>query len=622
LPTDQCCPKRSFLRALAVAACVFAISPVFARAAETPKAKTATIVSAGKTGYVVYCSEPSDTQSFAMEELIRYVDAMTGVKLPSRFPKAGEKRILLDLVGDAATIGDGYSISVRNNGDVVLGGTGRRSHLFAVYDLLERLGCRWLAPRFAFYNGNAEYVPKKDELKLAMSDAHVIEAPAFKIRKLDVEEGLSHDAENLKQLIEWAPKLRYNTLMVPRDYGGRGRVTWDKWRDAITPECKKRGLIIEVGGHGYENFINAEMQNGALFKNHPEWFGLDEAGKRSKQQKRVFCTSNPAAVEFFTNSVLEYLASHPEVDVFELWPPDGASWCACDACKALGEPPDRQALLVNHVQEVVKKSGRKVRLEIIAYSKALLPPAKVKLDKRILVDYCPINQSFESPIDDPANSRNADYAAAVTKWRKEFAGDIGLYSYYRKYAWRSLPALIPFYMQKDLQFYHGLPLQALSTYCEPGDWGTYELNHYSLGKLAWNVDADVSQVSRDFCAARFGAEHADVVARSLVLLGDSVRSFGNLPFTRLKSAAEIQAAIDKLQNAAKSLPKDTRLELIFEYALRDLRIQHARAGKAPEADLREQVKSLAKFLADHKDEGVFIQRGESDRIFSRYGVKP
>ena len=36
---------------------------------------------------------------------------------------------------------------------------------------------------------------------------------------------------------------------------------WDKFRERVTPECRKRGITIEVGGHGYQNFLNAEMED-------------------------------------------------------------------------------------------------------------------------------------------------------------------------------------------------------------------------------------------------------------------------------------------------------------------------------------------------------------------------
>jgi hypothetical protein len=58
--------------------------------------------------------------------------------------------------------------------------------------------------------------------------------------------------------------------VVPLNYGGQGRVKWDNWRVALTPELQRRGIWIEVGGHGYENYLNAQMsfsrstRNGSL----------------------------------------------------------------------------------------------------------------------------------------------------------------------------------------------------------------------------------------------------------------------------------------------------------------------------------------------------------------------
>ena len=57
--------------------------------------------------------------------------------------------------------------------------------------------------------------------------------------------------ENLRQMVEWMPKVGYNILVCPLDYGGNGRVRWDQWRAELTPELKKRGIMIEVGGIGY-----------------------------------------------------------------------------------------------------------------------------------------------------------------------------------------------------------------------------------------------------------------------------------------------------------------------------------------------------------------------------------
>ena len=109
----------------------------------------------------------------------------------------------------------------------------------------------------------------------------------------------------------------------------------------------------------------------------------------------------------------------------------------------------------------------------------------------MLVDFCPINQSFELPFGDPTSMRNAEYAKDLRGWRGAFDGDLSLYSYYRKYAWQSLPVVLPRYMQRDLQFFGTIGVRGVSTYAEPGDWFAYELNHYALARLAWDQQTDV-----------------------------------------------------------------------------------------------------------------------------------
>ena len=369
------------------------------------------------------------------------------------------------------------------------------------------------------------------------------------------------------------------------------------------------------------------MEDGTLFERHPEWFGVDEKGQRSRQAARVFCTSNSEAVEYLTNNVIGYVQARPEIDIFDLWPPDGARWCECPDCEKLGEPQDRQALLVNHVNAALKQvSGP--RLEVIAYSRALLPPRNVTLDADVLVDFCPINQSFEDQITEASNERNAEYSEALQAWREQFAGDISLYSYYRKYAWRSMPVVFPEYMQDDIRWYAVLPLQGVSSYAEPGDWATYELNHYMLGRLAWEPEQDVHEHSKQFAQARFG-EQWELGLQTYRLLERVVPRYSSIPFTSLKSAPEIERRrgevvdlMSRLRPAAEQSEAMQRLVVALEHVQRDLEIQQMRASDANEADVRAKILELVAFLEQHKESGVVLMRGEDEgRFLRRYGLK-
>ena len=243
---------------------------------------------------IILPSNASETQVFAVSELARYLKQISDADFPVlhlQSLRAGA--ILIEI--NPQQENEAYSIKIQDQHIILTGGSDR-AILYAVYDFLHRLGCVWAAPGFSLYNGLAEYIPDRTEL-FYESTQTVEEHPQLKFRKLDVEEGRSHDEENLKQLIDWMPKLRFNTLMVPLNYGGWGKVQWDHWRAALTPELKKRGIMIEVGGHGYQNFLNASMEDSSLFKKHPDWFGKDKNCRPTPDEYIVFNTSNPEAVQ-------------------------------------------------------------------------------------------------------------------------------------------------------------------------------------------------------------------------------------------------------------------------------------------------------------------------------------
>ena len=618
----------------ALAAIVFAalIAPVLRL-----RAQPIELARAGKTSYtIVVGANPTPPESLAAAELSRYLGAMTGARFPVAASSGAGKAIVIRAapdVGDSrlptasARIIDEEEYSIAVHGDTLaLGAASGRAALYAVYDLLERLGCRWLAPELAFYEGSGERVPSRPTL---VYEAHgeVHERPTMALRTLDVEEGLSHDSASLRRMVEWMPKARYNVLQVPMDFGGSGRVRWDNWRAALTAELERRGIFIEVGGHGYQNFLNASMDGGRVFADHPEWFGRDSSCAPSRSTRQVFNTANADAVRFVIGNVVKYLRAHPEIDIFDFWPPDGARWDDCASLAPRETPADRQASLVNALHDSLARAGLPVRVEMIAYSDVLEPPRGIALNPEVLVAFCPINQSFATQIFDSTATRNAAYVAAIHRWRDSFKGDVTLYSYYRKYAWRSLPVVLPHYLQRDVAWYAGVPLQGISTYAEPGDWGTYELNHWTLGRVAWNPRENVDSLLAVFTAARYG-NAARVGREALTLLEETTRIYGTIPFSARHSGAELRAARERIlavrariQTARVGLTPANkaavdRLVLMLEFEARDLEVSARPAGEREGA-----VRALVAFLDSNRDRGVFLVReGDLARYEKMYGA--
>ena len=521
---------------------------------------------------IVLARSPSTAEAFAGSELARYLQLMMGESLSTttKISGTGVQLIVGTRAVEAALPGilpqglgsDGFILRKMGN-RILIAGASDRGTLYAVYALLERLGCRWFAPNFSYYGpAKGEVVPHIS--KLTFGDLNVVERPAFQWRKLYIEEGISHTAENLVQMVDWMAKARMNVLDCPTDYQHQGHTKWDNWRIVLTPELKKRGIIIEVGGHGYQTYIPEQT----YFDKHPEWFGVRN-GERSRNSHVVFASSNADAVKTLTTNVRDYLRVHPEIDIFDLWPPDGAQWSEASEDVALGSPTERQMLLLNQVANELKPEFPRLRIQFIAYQTYVTAPSIHKPTKGILMEFCPIDRSFESALYEGADPQNEEYFHALQGWLHGVIdpSSVSIYSYITKYSWRSLPILIPHLIVDEIRRYESMGLGGLATYSEPGSWAAFELDHYITARALWNPDMDVSREVASYADVRYGAAGKSV-GKYLKLVEEVIPHAVGIPGTHLNQAKqklmlERFAPAERLLTEARAAAKTDPAALIL-----------------------------------------------------------
>jgi hypothetical protein len=593
------------------------------------------LVEDGASEYeIVLPSDPSAVEQFAASELQEYLQKMSGAQLPITRGEAPARSILIGVEGaqqrgvslaEERLGWDGFVMQTEGN-QLVLAGRQQRGTLYAVYALLEELGVRWYAPNFSFYRGaqGGEDVPQRSSLSLESMKR--TERPDYKYRKKYVEEGYTFTPERTTKLIDWMAKTRMNVLVYPTDYRNRGTTVWDDVRDELTPELEKRGMVLEVGGHGYQNYLSPEK----YFDEHPAWFAMKD-GERTRNEHYVFNTTNEQALDTLTANVIEYLRARPEIDIFDLWPPDQVRWSQDPQSLAQGDPADRQAIVINHVAEAVQEALPDVKVEFIAYSASLRPPDEHDIDaENTIMDYADYSRSFEYPIWDHRHPENAMFKNVLKEWFRSgaFDGEISYYTYYRKYIWRSLPVVFPRLMQEEMQYYRQLGVVGMGSYAEPGDWFTYELTHYAIANLSWNKDLNMSALVEDYTRGRFGPA-APQLQRYFWLIEETMRKGARIPQTEvqdldemehyLKNMEQCAALLEEARTAAQGEPEVLslldKLELSLEYATLDLQIRAmnlrmseeyvSESGRRLQA-LRQEMMTL---FNENLDEGVFIRRG-------------
>lgn len=576
-----------------------------------------------------------EVEAFAASELSDYLERITGARLPVSHEPAERRAGLIRVrsldrsdrpAAPVSAADEGYRIEVDGDGVVLSGGVPRAA-LYAAYAFLEEAGCRWLAPRHPFYEGiGAEWVPRRPTLELSRHET--VTRPAFAYRKKLVEEGRSHTTESLLQLVDWMAKVRLNVLNCPTDYKHRG-VEWDNWRERLVPELRKRGMILEVGGHGYQNFLKPEK----YFASHPEWFGTDAKGNRSPGQNIVFNTANAEARDKLAEEVVAYLRAHPEIAIFDLFPPDAARWSRDPEALAQGDPPARQAAVLRTVASALETARLPVLLQTIAYADTLAFPETSALPSRLMVDLCSSHRSFACDEDDPSCAANVPYRRAALAWSRGFRGILGVYSYYRKYSWISKPVVLPTRIPRELNAYRALGVQGLGSFAEPADWFTYEYQHYLLARMTWDPTEDPQRVLLDFCRSRYGEAGGTMAEYFLVMEtvapdsyftdGDTTalsrEKMGALGAGLAAASALLDRARSEAAGTAPSLAAVERTALAHEYLARDLDL--ARLSRSGDREAVEKgIASLGEFLARNGDNGLVVlnDRARGRRFLNRY----
>lgn len=562
-------------------------------------------------------SEASEPEKFAGEELAKYLKRIYRHEVRIlRSKQTLAREILIDVRRrpkrqvPIAKTDDAFEIMVRKD-RVHLRGQTPRAAVYAVYSFLEELGCRWFAPRYGFYRGiGHEHVPRLKQFDPALGKR--IWEPTFTYRKKLIEEAQTHTLSNTIALIEWMAKNRLNVLSAPLNYQHENRFRWDDVREKLAPEVQRRGLVIEVGGHGYENFLHHEM----FFDEHPDWFALLN-GKRSRNPHAVFNTAKPAAMRMFVTRVVAWLREHPEVNIFSLLPPDGTLWSEDAASRRQGSPSRRQALVTLSVWRALKRNKLSVMLSTSAYYNHANYPENLRIPSDVMVDISPFFHSYREPIFDPTVKHNPAHLKELRQWIRKHDGPVSFYSYYRKYFWMSKPVIFPGLMWSEMSYMRDRDVVGISMYSEPGDWLTYELQHYLHAQLAADTAQDINALVQNYCEVRFGSG-ADAMAQWFWILSKvttrSTRLFDVAPDSPEveQGRRQLQSCTALLRQAQRACRSNrTRLELLKRLGVtvrvldKHLELQeYQRAGNRKA--IKRAIESIMRIVNGQHDKGLFL----------------
>lgn len=462
------------------------------------------LVEEGQARAVIVVGENPSTQAKeAATELQTILRRMSGAELPvvETGPGDAQNRVL---VGQAAarqaaaaldlTIPSGLTRDFDDEGYVVATGEGilvlagnetepYQGTLFAVYDLLESLGCRWYFP-----GEFGEIIP--DMTTVVVPPVRKLARPALRVRDTWYSGHLISNGEQQREFWVWK---RRNRMTRP-----------EFWTHCADPNA--RFLQNPVDDSTYRL-----LPKDRYFAEHPEYYALQPGGGRNE---RFLCMSHPGALAAAVETVCHQFTERPDHHAFAFSPPDEPVLCHCANCIAAmhggyggegnGHVSDAYFGFVFRLADRVKERFPDRFLTTMAYYNRCRPPEGVEGKRdNVLIQLASIQQcTVHSYADSHCWSRQ-EYAAMLRRWVELTHGQV--FYEYDPHDWS--------HSQRPQWRSHGIA-QDLRLLVSLGGWGFSNegqmawlptgLNWYVRAHLAWNPDEDPDELERDFCDRFFG----------------------------------------------------------------------------------------------------------------------
>ena len=503
--------------------------------------------------------------AFAAEEWIRYVGLATGKSVEAVTEPPGDLQGTLILAvtdgplfdslpgvlkQQAATVEfDGFVGGV-HDGNVYVVAAKARGLLFGVYDLLENeFGLVFGGP-----HDGEEFVPRGREniVRQPLKSQN----PAIEFRIVGFHGGTSVDFPEYAR----DGRTNYDKGMWPEGPSGEYPFDWLKaidWltkrkcsgfqafcapylarREELLAEIRKRGIVVEFGGHTYTYLFSPVFDNNYL-EEHPEFYARNAEGEI---QPANLCFANTSMRAELVRRVLELLDDCPEIDIFDLWPSDGSAFCKCKGCS---QKSAEIWLLetTGQVAEAVAERFPGKYLAHLVYDFFTRPPENAgKLPDNVITQSCDYWDRIQNrPLCDYRQGRQALKDAEDTKnimargceirdhrlvceelegWR-EICVNSGLFTYYGDLIGKKVITNIVSSIKQDMNYFHALGVKNFTDCLDlPHMWMSHALTLFSLAELSWDRTGDPEAIIRKFAKGTFGPGTEDLVSEYFAVIDE------------------------------------------------------------------------------------------------------
>lgn len=431
----------------------------------------------GKTAYTIILGQnASESEKWAAEELQQWLNEISGAEFPLKTDdeKNDEHEIIIGYNKHAEALLSSKNkkpakadetLHYKNIGPTIfLWGGSDRGSMYAVFSFLENeLGCRWYAPAVSV-------IPEKE--KYTFQYLNHSESPSVRVRNDFYYEAFEP---------VWAARNKINGAMSYREQHGGVEGYWSV--------------------HTFYPLMPPEE----FFDAHPEYYSLID-GKRTHDRAQL-CLTNPDVLDIITNRLRKKIRENPQYLIYSVSQNDWRNPCQCDKCQAIAKSEESESgpviWFVNQVADRIKDEFPDKFVGTLAYQYTRKPPKNITPNENVVVRFCSIECCFAH--DFHSCPENQEFLADLEGW-SAIAPHIYIWDYVVNFSHYILPYPNFNVLQSNIKTFRdnkAIGIMEQAAYQSRG--GEFaELRSYLIGKLLWNVDANVEEVINDFMLGYYG----------------------------------------------------------------------------------------------------------------------
>ncbi|WP_317367016.1 DUF4838 domain-containing protein [uncultured Tyzzerella sp.] len=506
--------------------------------------------------YNIFITTEEDTIKYASREIAKYLTLVTkddrwqiikkkkyskdlqGIWL-CNYKEVGVKFDVLDFKQD-----DAIEINIEK-GNGYITGSNNRSILIGVYKFLEKLGCKFLRP-----GKDGEKIIHKSFEELSVFTK---EKASLRHRGVVIEGANTY--ENVLDLINWFPKVGYNSYFMQFKYGYTFFKQWyahinnpykDKeffdnemaieFTENLAKEIKKRDLLYHVVGHGWTcetvGIVGKgwDSETSDLKEDKKDFLALINGERKffgDVPLNTNLCNSYKDVQQAFANTIVEYIKENKYGDVIHIWLADAFNnHCECEKCKEL-TPSDWYVECLNVIDEKLTEMGFTNKIAFLLYFELLWPPIKARFKNpdRFLLMFAPITRTFTKAYDECKKIKGSvnefklnkiklptkveDYIEYLKEWQKIFKGDSFDFDYhlgkahYGDAGYYEISEII----SKDIKNLKDLGLNGLLSCQEQRAFFPTALPNYVMAKTLWDTSLEFENLAKEYFENAFGEDY-------------------------------------------------------------------------------------------------------------------